>query len=58
MVKPYLDLVRQVLERGELRPDRTGTGTLSLFGLSARYDMREGFPLFTTKKVLFAAVVR
>jgi thymidylate synthase len=57
-VKPYLDLVRQVLEHGEERPDRTGTGTLSLFGLSARYDMREGFPLVTTKKVLFPAVVR
>jgi thymidylate synthase len=57
-VKPYLDLVRQVLEHGEERDDRTGTGTLSLFGLSARYDMREGFPLVTTKKVLFPAVVR
>jgi thymidylate synthase len=57
-VQPYLELVRQVLEHGEERPDRTGTGTLSLFGLSARYDMREGFPLVTTKKVLFAAVVR
>ncbi|HYU15571.1 MAG TPA: thymidylate synthase [Candidatus Acidoferrum sp.] len=57
-MKPYLDLVRQILEQGEERPDRTGTGTLSLFGLSARYDMREGFPLVTTKKVLFSAVVR
>jgi len=57
-VKPYLDLVREILERGEERPDRTGTGTRALFGLSARYDMREGFPLVTTKKVLFAAVVR
>jgi thymidylate synthase len=57
-VKPYLDVVRHVLEQGEERADRTGTGTLSLFGLSARYDMREGFPLVTTKKVLFSAVVR
>ncbi len=57
-MKPYLDLVRQVLEHGEERDDRTGTGTLSLFGLSARYDMREGFPVVTTKKVLFPAVVR
>jgi thymidylate synthase len=57
-VKPYLDLVRSILEQGEQRADRTGTGTLSLFGLSARYDLREGFPLVTTKKVLFAAVVR
>jgi thymidylate synthase len=57
-VKPYLDLIRQILERGEERPDRTGTGTLSLFGMQARYDLREGFPLVTTKKVLFPAVVR
>ncbi len=57
-MRPYLDLVRQILERGERRPDRTGTGTLSLFGMSARYDLREGFPLVTTKKVLFSAVVR
>ena len=57
-VKPYLDQVRLILDKGEERPDRTGTGTLSLFGLQARYDLREGFPLVTTKKVLFAAVVR
>jgi thymidylate synthase len=57
-VQPYLDLVRTILERGEERPDRTGTGTLSLFGMQARYDLREGFPLVTTKKVLFPAVVR
>jgi thymidylate synthase len=57
-VKPYLDLVRHILEHGEERPDRTGTGALSMFGLSARYDLREGFPLVTTKKVLFPAIVR
>jgi thymidylate synthase len=57
-VHPYLDQVRTILERGEERRDRTGTGTLSLFGMQARYDLREGFPLVTTKKVLFAAVVR
>lgn len=57
-MKVYLDLIRQILEHGEERPDRTGTGTLSLFGMQGRYDMREGFPLVTTKKVLFAAVVR
>jgi thymidylate synthase len=57
-VKPYLDLVRHILDHGEARADRTGTGTLSLFGAQARYDLREGFPLVTTKKVLFPAVVR
>jgi thymidylate synthase len=56
-VKPYLDLLQQVLDHGEARPDRTGVGTLSLFGAQVRYDMREGFPLVTTKKVLFDAVV-
>lgn len=54
----YLDLVRHVLEHGEPRADRTGTGTLSVFGAQTRYDLRQGFPLVTTKKVLFPAVVR
>lgn len=57
-VKPYLDLLREVLEKGERRPDRTGTGTLSLFGTHSRYDLRYGFPLVTTKKVNFSLVVR
>ena len=57
-MQPYLDQVKPILERGEERRDRTGTGTLSMFGMQARYDLREGFPLVTTKKVLFAAVVR
>ncbi len=57
-MKQYLDLIRHVLDHGEERSDRTGTGTLSVFGVQARYDMREGFPLLTTKKVLFPAVVR
>jgi thymidylate synthase len=57
-VKQYHDLVRRVLEEGERRDDRTGTGTLSIFGAQTRYDLREGFPLLTTKKVLFAGVVR
>jgi thymidylate synthase len=57
-MRPYLDLVRDVLEHGERRGDRTGTGTLSVFGAQVRYDLREGFPLVTTKKVLFPAVVR
>jgi thymidylate synthase len=57
-MRPYLDLLRHVLEHGERRTDRTGTGTISLFGAQSRYDLREGFPLVTTKKVLFPAVVR
>ena len=57
-MKQYLDLVRHVLEHGERRGDRTGTGTISWFGWQSRYDLREGFPLVTTKKVLFDAVVR
>ena len=57
-MRPYLELLRHVLEHGERRTDRTGTGTISLFGAQARYDLREGFPLVTTKKVLFPAVVR
>ncbi len=57
-MRPYLDLLRSVLDHGERRTDRTGTGTLSLFGAQSRYDLREGFPLVTTKKVLFPAVVR
>ncbi len=57
-MRPYLDLLRTVLEHGERRTDRTGTDTLSLFGAQTRYDLRAGFPLVTTKKVLFPAVVR
>lgn len=52
-MKQYLDLCRHVLEHGEDRGDRTGTGTRSLFGYQMRMDLREGFPLLTTKKVFF-----
>ena len=57
-MKQYLELVRDVLTHGEKKQDRTGTGTLSVFGYQSRYDLREGFPIVTTKKVLFPAVVR
>ncbi|HET7500049.1 MAG TPA: thymidylate synthase [Kofleriaceae bacterium] len=57
-MRPYLDLLGHVLAHGERRADRTGTGTISLFGAQVRYDLRDGFPLVTTKKVLFPAVVR
>ena len=57
-MRAYLELLKNVLEHGERRTDRTGTGTISLFGAQSRYDLREGFPLVTTKKVLVPAVVR
>jgi thymidylate synthase len=57
-MKQYLDLVRHVLENGEKKSDRTGTGTISLFGLQSKYDLRQGFPLVTTKKTLFDGVLR
>ena len=57
-MRPYLDLLRHVLAHGERRTDRTGTGTIAVFGAQTRYDLRDGFPLVTTKKVLFPAVVR
>jgi thymidylate synthase len=55
--RQYLDLVREVLERGARKTDRTGTGTLSLFGRQLRFDLRESFPLLTTKKLHFKSIV-
>ncbi|XP_068150612.1 thymidylate synthase [Drosophila tropicalis] len=52
----YLDLLRSIIERGETRMDRTRVGTLSIFGSQMRFDMRESFPLLTTKRVFFRAV--
>ena len=58
MVKtPYEDLLRDVLENGTAKGDRTGTGTRSVFGRQIRYDLSESFPLLTTKKVFFKGVV-
>ena len=57
-MQQYLSLIAEVLEKGERKSDRTGTGTLSLFGMQRKYDLREGFPLVTTKKVRFDGVLR
>jgi thymidylate synthase len=56
-VRQYHDLLRRVLEEGVARSDRTGTGTLSLFGAQARFDLRERFPLLTTKKLHLKSII-
>jgi thymidylate synthase len=56
-MKQYLDLMRQVRQQGARKEDRTGTGTLSVFGPQLRFDLRAGFPLVTTKKIHLRSVV-
>jgi thymidylate synthase len=56
-MKTYLSELSRILEEGELRDDRTGVGTIGLFGTQVRYDLREGFPAVTTKKLYFKGVV-
>jgi thymidylate synthase len=53
----YLNALRDILDHGEDRPDRTGTGTRSIFGLQMRFDLTEGFPAITTKKLAWKACV-
>jgi thymidylate synthase len=53
----YLDALREILDQGEDRPDRTGVGTKSIFGLQMRFDLAEGFPAITTKKLAWKACV-
>jgi thymidylate synthase len=56
-MQQYLDLMRHVLEHGARKEDRTGTGTLSVFGHQARYDLSRGFPLLTTKKLHLRSII-
>lgn len=56
-MKPYLDLMRHVLANGDVRQDRTGTGTKSVFGYQCRYNLQDGFPMVTTKKLHLRSII-
>ena len=56
-MKQYLDILKEILENGVKREDRTGVGTLSIFGTQTRYDLSKGFPLLTTKKLFTRGII-